>query len=283
MILIADSGSTKTSWCLLYQREKIWFNTEGYNPYYVNSDYISGSIKRSLPSAILIEKITEVFYYGAGCETDKVPVVQEALEAVFIRARISVESDMLGAARALLVNKKGFAAILGTGTNTCIFDGSDIVSNVNSLGYMLGDEGSGAYLGKKLLRDYIRRRMPGDMHEAFSNEYRITDSEIINNVYTKALPNRYCASFSMFLSAHANNTYIRTLIKRSFRDFFENLVSSYPDYQEYSFNACGSIAYHFKDLLIEVAEDYKMVTGNILVAPIEQLADYHCESFQFQE
>lgn len=271
MILIADSGSTKTSWCLVDQREKIWIDTEGYNPYYVDNHYICQSIKGSSLLAAAAQRVEAVYYYGAGCSPEKKHIVQRALQSVFQSARISVESDLLAAARALLGKETGFAAILGTGTNTCMYDGAMIAENVDSLGYMLGDEGSGSYLVKRLIRDFIRESMPEDIHADFVNTYRTTSAEILNNIYSSPLPNRYCASFSKFLGAHLDRKYVQNLVRNSFRDFFENLVSCYPNYRNHAFNACGSVAFYFQHTLLEVAREFGMRAGTIIAAPLHNL------------
>ena len=193
MIIIADGGSTKTNWCLVTDdQKKVYFNTEGYNPYFSSGDYIINSLKESLPTDLQIEKITEVNYYGAGCSVaDKKKIVEDAMQVVFSNAKINIGHDLLAAARAVLGNKEGFAAILGTGTNTCIYDGREIAHNIDSLAYILGDEGSGCYIGKKLLGDYVRGYMPEAVRELFWETYKLTPDDVIDNVYTKPLANRF--------------------------------------------------------------------------------------------
>lgn len=275
MLLIADSGSTKTSWCLSFKTEKIFFETEGYNPYYVNSHYIFSSLKSGLPSSVLRDRIKKVLFYGAGCSQAKKHVVENALSGLFTEATITVDSDLLGAARSLLGERHGFAAILGTGTNTCIYNGREITENVDSLGYILGDEGSGSYLGKKFIRDYIRGRLPEAIHDKFVKQFHLSKTEVLDIIYSKPLPNRFCASFSNFLGDCADSEYTRSLVRNSFTEFFENLVSCYPDFRSYSFNSCGSVGFYFKEILEQVAEDFGMKTGTIIKEPIGLLAGYH--------
>ncbi|MEO8794482.1 MAG: N-acetylglucosamine kinase, partial [Daejeonella sp.] len=227
MIIIADGGSTKTNWCLLNEKnEKIYFNTEGYNPYFSNTDYIVKSLKKTMPTDITYDKVTEVYYYGAGVHNDeKANIVKAALEVQFKKAKVYVGHDLLAAARALLGQKKGFAAILGTGTNTCIYDGKDVALNIDSLAYILGDEGSGCYIGKKLIADYLRGYMPKEVREVFWDTYKLTHDEILDNVYSKPLPNRFLASFSKFVYDNpVNIEYSRNIVRSSFVDFFEKLV-----------------------------------------------------------
>lgn len=280
MIIIADGGSTKTNWCLLNEAgQKIYFNTEGYNPYFVSSDYIVKSLLKDLPSDLALDKITEVNYYGAGCSTDeKQKIVADAMSQVFKNASVYIGHDLLAAARALLGLETGFAAILGTGTNTGLYDGKEISLNIDSAAYILGDEGSGCHIGKKLLTDYLRGYMPEVVRERFWETYKLTPDEVTDQVYTKPLANRFCASFSKFVydnNVHAE--YSRKIVKTSFVDFFENLVSHYPNYKDYSFNCIGSVGYNFRNVLEETAIEYGMKVGKIMRSPIDDLVRYHVE------
>lgn len=278
MIIIADGGSTKTNWCLLDDsNKKIYFNTEGYNPYFVDSHYIVSSLKKGLPNDIPFEQIKEVYYYGAGVHNaEKAKIVEDAIQVVFPKSNVEVGHDLLAAARALLGDTAGFAAILGTGTNTCIYDGNEITHNIDSAAYILGDEGSGSYIGKKLLTDFIRGLMPEDVAEVFYNTYKLTPDEIMDNVYTKPLANRFCASFSKFVyDNNANIEYTRSIVNDAFEAFFANLVSKYPNYQSYTFNCIGSVGYNFRNVLADKANQYGMEVGKILRSPIDDLVEYH--------
>ncbi|HIY75922.1 MAG TPA: N-acetylglucosamine kinase [Candidatus Sphingobacterium stercorigallinarum] len=278
MIIIADGGSTKTNWCLLDDNnKKIYFNTEGYNPYFVDSEYIIASLKKGLPKDIPFENVAEVNYYGAGVHNkDKAAIVETAIKGVFPGAKVEVGHDLLAAARALLGTESGFAAILGTGTNSCIYDGNDITHNIDSAAYILGDEGSGSYIGKKLLVDFIRGLMPSDVAELFYETYKLTPDEIMDNVYTKPLANRFCASFSKFVyDNNVNLEYTRSIVETAFEAFFANLVSKYPDYQSYTFNCIGSVGYNFRNVLEDKAAQYGMKVGRILRSPIDDLVQFH--------
>ncbi len=280
MIIVADGGSTKTNWCLIdEQGKKTLFNTEGYNPYFSDTEYIINSMRKNMPHDLPIEEITEVNYYGAGVHNEeKAKVVENALSQIFIKAKIFIGHDLLAAARALLGDEKGFAAILGTGTNTCIYNGEKIEFSINSLAFMLGDEGSGCYLGKKLLGDYIRGYMPLNVREVFWETFHLTPDEILDTIYTKPLPNRFCASFSKFVyDVNVDMKYTKNLVKVSFTDFFENLVSHYPNYKSLNFNCIGSVAYNFRNVLEEVAAEYGMSIGKIIRSPIDDLVKYHLE------
>lgn len=277
MILVADSGSTKTNWCLLRSGADFrYFDTEGYNPYFVSSAYIIASLGKNLPSDVNRESVSTIYFYGAGCFDDKVGIIEGALQQVFSKATIHVGLDLLGSARSVLGDKPGFAAILGTGTNSCLYDGTKITANINSLGYLLGDEGSGFYIGKKLLGDYIRQYMPAPVRNEFFEIYGLSREEIMERVYSESLPNRFCAGFAQFISVSVSDTaYTHQLVKNAFVDFFECLVIKYENHDQYTFNCTGSIGYIFKDLLSETATQYGMKVGSIIKTPIEGLAIYH--------
>lgn len=282
MIIIADGGSTKTNWCLLDDNQKkIYFNTEGYNPYFVDSNYIVNSLKKGLPNDLPLDKIKEVNYYGAGVHNkEKAQIVEDAFRELFPNSEINIGHDLLAAARALLGKESGFAAILGTGTNTCIYDGNEITHNIDSAAYILGDEGSGSYIGKKLLTDFVRGLMPKDVAKAFFDTYKLSEEEIMDNVYTKPLANRFCASFSKFVyDNNVNIEYTRQIVEDAFEAFFRNLVSKYPNYQDYTFNCIGSVGYNFRNVLTEKAKQYGMNVGKILRSPIDDLVQFHIERF----
>lgn len=283
MIIIADGGSTKTNWCMLDRSwKKTYFNTEGYNPFFTDRDYMIASLRNGLPRDLPYEAIREVYYYGAGVhDAEKASIVESALTPVFPQSRIEVRHDLLAAARALLGRKPGFAAILGTGTNSCIYDGNSITHQINSAAYILGDEGSGCHMGKKLLTDYIRGYMPDEVREVFWDTYKLTPADVMDAVYTKPLANRFCAGFSKFLyevSIHIG--YARGIVESSFDAFFRNLVSHYPDYQEYSFNCIGSVGYYFRNVLEDKVNEYRMPFGRIIRSPIDDLVQYHIDLMQ---
>lgn len=281
MIIIADGGSTKTNWCLLTDEgKKIYFNTEGYNPYFVTKEYVAASLKKNMPEDLDVSKITEVNYYGAGVHNEeKVKELKEAMATYFTHGRIFIGHDLLAAARALLGRNGGFAGILGTGTNSCIYDGTNITHQIDSGAYILGDEGSGCAIGKKLLIDYLRGYMPEAVRASFWETFHLTAEDIEENVYSKPLANRFCASFAKFVYDNTDNIqYTHNLVKTSFTEFFRNLVSHYPMYQEYDFNCIGSIAYNFRNILEETANDFGMKMGIIIRSPIDNLVKFHIEN-----
>ncbi len=279
MIVIADGGSTKTNWCLINESgRKIHFNTEGYNPYFAKQDYIENSLRTTLPDSLDPLKLDEVYYYGAGCSTDaNKKIVADAMQKVFVNAKINVDHDLLASCRALLGDEPGFAAILGTGTNTCLYDGKGIALNIDSLGYFLGDEGSGSNIGKRLLADYMKGFMPKGLSESFFNIYGLSNEDIFDNIYNKPLPNRFCASFSKFLYDFKTvyTDYAEDVIDTAFTAFFEKLVIHYPNYNKHLLNVVGSVGYSFRDRLSVVADKYEMGVGKIIRSPIDDLVEYH--------
>jgi N-acetylglucosamine kinase-like BadF-type ATPase len=280
MILIADGGSTKCSWCQLDDaHQRVYFNTEGYNPDFIDTAGIVASLNQNLPSTLPREEVTDVYFYGAGVSSaQKAEVIAGALRQLFPKCKAHVTEDLLAAARALLGRKPGFAAILGTGTNSCIYDGEKIIYNVDSLGYFLGDEGSGSYFGKRLLRDYLRGLLPDGLQEALKEEYHLgSRNDILDRLYNQPLPNRFLASFAKFAYDHNNVPYCREIVVDAFETFFQNLVLHYPRYREYTFNCVGSVGYNFRDVLTQVAKNHGMEVGKIIRSPIDDLVTFHEE------
>jgi glucosamine kinase len=280
MILIADGGSTKCSWCQLDDtHNRVYFNTEGYNPDFIDTAGIVASLNQHLPDTLPRDEVRDVYFYGAGVSSpQKAEVIASALRQLFPNTKAHVTEDLLAAARALLGRKPGFAAILGTGTNSCLYDGAKITYNVDSLGYFLGDEGSGSFFGKRLLRDYLRGLLPYGLQEALKKEYQLgTRNEILDRLYNQPLPNRFLASFAKFAYDHNNVPYCRDIVHEGFETFFQNLVLHYPRYQDYSFNCIGSVGYNFRDVLTQVAKNHGMEVGKISRSPIDDLVAYHEE------
>lgn len=276
MILIADSGSTKTDWCaLLANGQRIHLAGEGINPYFQNkSDVIR------IASETLVQHVPEppqyIFFYGAGCSSpDKKAMVAAGLQDVFAEAIIEVEHDMLAAARALCGNSKGIACILGTGSNSVLFNGETIEEDVPSLGFILGDEGSGAYLGKELIRKFLYKELPEWLHEAFVKEYALNKDQILEQVYKKPLPNRYLATFSPFIHAHIDTPEMHDLVYHAFEGFIKHHINKYTGYHHTSMHCTGSVAYYFKNILEEVCRDYHIHLGNVVRSPLEGLTNYH--------
>ena len=277
MILIADSGSTKTDWIVVENGNKIHsYKTLGINPYFLDKEDIISIIKSDVNASRLIGNISKIHFYGAGCASSaKSELVKKSLQDVFKGSEINVEHDLLGAARALLNKGNGLVAILGTGSNSCKFDGGKIIQNIPSLGYVLGDEGSGAYLGKILVKEYLNGTLNRDLHNKFSLDFKLSSEEILDAIYRKPFPNRFLASFCPFLSKHISNPLIRLMVEEGITDFFETHILKYPDYNSLKVGFVGSIGYCFKDILKDVAKNKNVQLGKILKSPIEGLLAYH--------
>ncbi|WP_300600559.1 N-acetylglucosamine kinase [Niabella sp.] len=279
MILIADGGATRTSWSFINDQSVYNFETEGYHPFFVDAGYIAASLQKALPDTLARHSrhIKEICFYSAGSGYSKEAdaVLEQGIAAVFHNAEIALETDLLAAARALLQQEAGFAAILGTGSNSGMYDGSVITHNIESGGFLLGDEGSGSYLGKMIIAGYIRGDMPEALKTHFEDRYALTPEQLIHEVYTSKTPNQYCARFAAFAGDHIQDPYCRELATGNFDDFFKKIITRYPDYQRYSINTVGSVAYYLKDIFAAVATRYGIRVGNIFPSAIEGLTRYH--------
>jgi glucosamine kinase len=282
MVLIADSGSTKTDWRLLIPGgETQSFSTVGFNPYFHTSQQISEELGKSLIPLMPKDKVPEsVFYYGAGCGTrQNAEIVAKALRSKFQGAGVIVDSDLLGAALGLSDNKPGIVAILGTGSNSCLFNGKEIVDNLPSLGFILGDEGSGAQIGKRLVKAYLDRTIPENMRIAFEEKYGMTKEEILDNVYRKPFPNRFLAAFTRFCSTQGHDPYIRELINTSFDEFLELKICKYENWEKLPIHFTGSVGFVFKDILGETLLRRGMNVGQITHSPMEGMIKFHRKTF----
>ncbi|MFH1120424.1 MAG: hypothetical protein V1775_11420 [Bacteroidota bacterium] len=277
MMLIADSGSTKTDWCLIDDNgDRKTVQTIGINPYHMNSAAIREVLDKELYPFIYPDTVKEIFYYGAGCSTErKCQTIDNVLQDFFTKASIEVHHDLLGAARALCGNEPGIACILGTGSNSCFYDGSEITDNVVSLGYLFGDEGSGAHMGKQLIVDYFQGNIPSDIIDVFVRKYNPTVESILDSVYNQPRPSRFLASFSPFLLENIGHPYIKNLVISCFDEFFRKNVSRYRNYQSVNVNFTGSVAYFFRDILMESAQKAGITANKINRSAIEGLIDYH--------
>ncbi len=277
MILIADSGSTKTNWCLIKQGKPIKkIYTKGTNPFFQTQKEISDELSESLVPMLPANDFTTVFFYGAGCNNpEKIRVVKSAITSQLnVTGSIEVATDMLGAARALCGHEAGIACILGTGSNSCYYDGKQIVSNVPPLGYILGDEGSGAVLGKLLIGDLLKNQMSPELASKFFAQYKLTYAEIIDKVYRQPFPNRFLAGLSPFLYQNVEIPYIHSLVLNSFKAFFKRNVMQY-EYQRMPVHFIGSVAFYYQKILREAAEEMRISIGNIQKSPMEGLIEYH--------
>lgn len=289
MILIADSGSTKTAWALCDEKSHsiiTIFQTQGINPYQQSEEDVCSIMTNELQPLISeqnvdAESITSIYFYGAGCTKEKSPIVATALrKTIASSARIYVESDMLGAARGLCGNQPGIVCILGTGSNSCYYDGHEIIANVSPLGFILGDEGSGAYIGKRLVGDILKHQMPQHICKLFLEETHETQATIIQKVYREQMPNRFLARLSTFCAKHRDEPAIQSFLIDCFTQFFKRNIEQYPTLVDDRTNLStvyfiGSIAYYYRDELSIAAKECGFTVGKICQSPLEGLIDYH--------
>lgn len=278
MILIADSGSTKTHWCLMTANgHHEDFYTDGINPMFQTHIAMRQSVCNSLLPQVgprlWAGELTDLFFYGAGCTPEKIPFVEQAMQEVFRKTKIHVMSDMVGASRALLGHEKGVACILGTGSGSCYWNGDDIEWRVPSLGYILGDEGSGAVIGRKLVGDILKNQMGEEMKQLFCAEMETSQADIIEHVYRLPFPNRYLAKMQVFCSNHLDRPEVRALIDRELDEFVSRNVMQYPE--EYSVGFVGSVAYVYREILEQVMARHNRRISQIMKDPIEGLMAYH--------
>jgi len=277
MILIADSGSTKTSWVLADGNKAIQhIETSGYNPYYYKDEGLFNTLKKELTPQLISSNIKKISFYGSGCSSEaNCTMVKSALSQLFSKCFIEVNHDLYGAALALLHNNRGIACILGTGSNSCYWDGNMVVNNVPSVGYLLGDEGSGTYIGKLILKGILEEKAPLEIRNAFYLQHNITFEGVLNIIYNETHPNRFISKVSIFAEKNINNKWVRNTVKQSFIDFIDNQIKQYNGYQNMEVSFTGSVAHYYKKILLETCEEYDIKTGIILKDPIGGLFKYH--------
>lgn len=276
MILIADSGSTKTDWCVVLDGTPIKrIATKGINPFFQSEEEIQQELTISLLPQLPEGTVNSVFFYGAGCTPEKAPILRRAIaDSLPVVGNIKAHSDMLAAARGLCGHEAGIACILGTGSNSCFYNGEDIVSNISPLGFILGDEGSGAVLGKLLVGDILKNQLSPAIKEAFLKQFDLTAPEIIDRVYRQPFPNRFLASLSPFIAQHLEEPAIHALVFNSFTAFLRRNVMQY-DYEKYPVHFIGSVAACYEEILQEAALETGIRIGKILQSPMEGLIQYH--------
>lgn len=276
--LIADSGSTKAEWCLLDGKKKKTFYTQGISPYFLSGQQIEDVIKFELDAKLKGVVPDEIFYYGTGCSNpNNVKIVKKAIKKVFAHAAVSVDHDLMGAAKALCGREKGVACILGTGSNSCYYNGKNIVKNSPGLGFILGDEGSGAYLGKKVVQYYLYNTYDPDLMDRFNAKFNTNAVEILEAVYKKPLPNRYLAGFVSFLVENRGHYMIENIIEDGFNEFFYQHVYKYKESWTMPVNFIGSVAFGFRDVLKDMCASYELQLGKVLKNPMEGLIKFHGE------
>lgn len=276
MILIADSGSTKSDWVAISKNSTIRYSTVGINPYFHDEEFVFSAIKENQSLYSIGSKIEEVYFYGAGCSSEKLNgIVLRGLQKVFTHAEIHVDHDLSACALATYQGEPGISCIIGTGSNSCFYDGTNIFENIPALGYILGDEGSGAYFGKKLLADFLYKKLPENIHFSLQNDLGLDKEKIISNVYMKPGANVYLASFMPFIFSHFDDKYISNMILEGFKTFIDTHVRCYQDYTKYKVHFIGSIACLFQKELDQACQFYNVTLGQVIKKPIDGLADYH--------
>ena len=276
--LIADAGSTKVEWALLDSNGEVALSlvTDGLNALLAHPDTVINALREvdaKLPDNIEVE---EVHYYGAGCATEEIcSKMKEAVATIWSRSEINIASDLLGAARSLFGQRKGIACILGTGSNSCLYDGKTIVSQIPSLGYILGDEGSGAALGKRLVSDAFKNQLPETIREKFLETYGLTLSGILDNIYRNPSPNKFLASLVPFLYENLWNPYIYSLVLKELTEFVRRNVAMYPGAHTLELSFTGSIAFHFAKILREAAQSLGYRLTSVTETPMEGLLNFH--------
>ncbi len=275
MFLIADSGSTKTRWEFVQNGKTTSVHTLGINPFYKNTEQIAADLRRELLPQ-MNRQPERIFFYGAGIsQPDKVEIVRNALAIVFPSVNAEVEHDLLAAARATCGNAPGIACILGTGSNSCLYDGKSVTDNVPSLGFTLGDEGSGGYFGRKILQAYYYREMPDDLKKSLEGKYDMKKDTVLNAIYDSTTPNMITASYAAFISNVSQHPFIREMLKSGFKEFLVRHVCKYAGHEGMPVHFIGSIAYYNNEVLRDTMDELKLKKGIVIKSPMEGLVRFH--------
>ncbi len=274
--LIADSGATKAEWVLIHNGKKETFFTQGISPYFLNTEQVAELVQNELASKLKDVAVEDIYYYGTGCANpENAKSIKKALQKVFQQAQVEVNTDLMAAARAVCSHENGIACILGTGSNSCYYNGKNIIKNSPGIGYVLGDEGSGAYLGKKVIQYYLYDTFDEDLRARFDAKFVTNSVEILDNVYKKPLPNRYLASFTMFLAENRGHYMIENIIEDGLNDFFFQHLCKYSEVWKHPVSFVGSVADGFKDVIQQLCQSYEFELGTILKNPMQGLVAFH--------
>lgn len=278
MVAIVDSGSTKSDWVILDDFKKVFLKTEtiGFNPNFINRELIVPEIEKNSNLVLVKNSITKIFFYGSGCGIKKnCETIEEELLKVFGKAEVIVKEDLMAAAYAAYNGKPAIVCILGTGSNSCFFDGDNLKIELPSLGFLIGDEGSGSAIGKQLVRRYFMKKLPVDLHTEFQNEYSLTVEEALKNMYHTTRPNAYLADFNKFVVERKDHPYFQDMVFEEMKSFFEYQVLPYKEAKDAEINFIGSIAYYYENILRSVAAELNLNVGHVVQKPIESLVNYH--------
>ncbi|MDF2932439.1 MAG: ATPase [Chryseobacterium sp.] len=278
MIAIVDSGSTKSDWVILDEFKNVFLKTEtiGFNPNFISRELIVPEIEKNKSLTSVKNSITKIYFYGSGCGVKQnCDTIQEEVGKVFINAKISVREDLAAAAFAAYNGKPAIVCIMGTGSNSCYFDGENVKIKLPSLGILIGDEGSGSAIGKQLVRRYFMQKLPQDLHEEFENTYHLTIDEALKNMYHSTRPNAFLADFNKFVVERKDHPYFIQMVSEEMKNFFEYQVIPYEESKESEINFIGSIAYYYENILRSVASELHLNVGHVVQKPIESLVNYH--------
>lgn len=282
MILIADSGSFKTDWILKGKQESLTYQTAGLNPYFISEKTFHKELSKSGLLDEHTAEIPRIEFYGAGCGSAKnQAIVKGWLSNIFPKASIQVYSDLLGAARALLFNKPGIACILGTGSNCCFYDGKKITYTRPSPGYILGDEGSGSYMGQKLMKAFIYGELPTPLNRKLTDQFQLTEEKIVEALYNKPFPNRFLAGFIPFIKENKDHEFIQQMIHQSLQDFFEDHLIKTPGHKESTIRFTGSVAWIFQQEIRTLNRDFNLHIEHFIASPVQALAEFHSADTPF--
>jgi N-acetylglucosamine kinase-like BadF-type ATPase len=278
MVAIVDSGSTKSDWVILDDFKKIFLKTEtiGFNPNFINKELIVPEIEKNTSLLSVKNSIKKIYFYGSGCGVQQnCDTIIDELGKVFIDAEIIVREDLMAAAYAAYQDKPAIVCIMGTGSNSCYFDGKDIDIKLPSLGFLMGDEGSGSAIGKQLVRRFFMQKLPADLHHEFEEIYHLTIDEALKNMYHTTRPNAYLANFNKFVVERKDHPYLKKMVFEEMINFFDYQVLPYEESKDAEINFIGSIAYYYEDILRSAAAELNLNVGQIVQKPIESLVNYH--------
>lgn len=280
MVAIVDSGSTKSDWVILDDFKNVFLKTEtiGFNPNFISKELIVPEIEKNHSLTSVKNSVTRIFFYGSGCGVKQnCETIEKEVRKVFTNAQIVVKEDLFAAAYAAYAGKPTIVCILGTGSNSCYFDGENLNIKLPSLGYLMGDEGSGSAIGKQLVRRFFMQKLPDDLHMEFKQVYGLTIDEALQNMYHKTRPNAYLADFNKFVVERKNHPYFQTMVLEEMKNFFDYQVLPYEESKNAEINFIGSIAYYYEDILRSAAAELGLNVGHVVQKPIESLVSYHIQ------
>lgn len=278
MIAIVDSGSTKSDWVILDEFKNVFLKTEtiGFNPNFISRELIVPEIEKNTSLNTVKNSITKIYFYGSGCGVKQnCDTIEHEVGRVFTSAKITVKEDLAAAAYAAYNGKPAIVCIMGTGSNSCYFDGENLKIKLPSLGILIGDEGSGSAIGKQLVRRFFMQKLPQDLHEEFENTYHLTIDEALKNMYHSTRPNAFLADFNKFVVERKDHPYFIQMVSEEMKNFFEYQVIPYEESKESEINFIGSIAYYYENILRSVASELHLNVGHVVQKPIESLVNYH--------